>query len=61
MLSRPYDWRILSMADDVQDAEQTPLYHSLSTQNWVTNPQQNLITPTAIPIFFKTKTLRQSA
>jgi hypothetical protein len=27
VLSRPYDWLILSTVDDVQDTETTPLHH----------------------------------
>ena len=55
MLTRPNDCQILSGVKDVQDTEQTPLRNSLSIQNLLNNPQQNLIPPTAIPIFFKTR------
>ena len=45
MLSLPYDWRILSGEDDVQDTVNKPRSTTryISTQNWVTNRPQNLI------------------
>jgi len=46
VLMRPNDCQILSSEKDVQDTEQTALRNSLSTQNLMNNPQQNLIPPT---------------